>query len=146
MTVSLLQLMGFPVRSNGGEPSREKAGSEHAQPDNQGINRVHDGAASSTKGRLAGLGPVAAGAVVARRRDVKVQPKAAAKTKKPAAKAMPVAKAPAKTTVKKAVAKSPPQPAAKAAAKTPVKKSVPVKSARQKVGWSVNSRAMNSTV
>ena len=89
----------------------------------QGINRGHDGVPDTTKGRFAGIELHAAGADDARRREVKAQPKVAAKTKKPAAKAKttaksskPTAKA-AKPAAKAPAKKTPARPASKPAAK-----------------------------
>jgi DnaK suppressor protein len=123
MFVSLLQLMGFPVGSDRPDRGREKAQLERAMPDNQGINRADERAASPTKGRSAGSLPAAAGADNARRRELKAQPKAAAKAKTPAAKPKPAAKAVApKAAPKKPAAKAPAKPSAKPAAKaSPVK-------------------------
>jgi DnaK suppressor protein len=129
MFVSLPQLAVSPVRRVG--PARHDEKEEHGRAEalTQGINRGHDGVDPRTKeGRLAGTRPDAAGAE-ARRREVKAQPKAAAKTSKtaaktpakakgakPAAKAVkPAAKAPAKAPAKKIPAKKTPKPVAKAA-------------------------------
>jgi DnaK suppressor protein len=127
MFVSLPQLNANGFMRGGDLRMDEKEVHGRAERDNQGINRGHDGAPVHTKGRQAGFGPAAAGAVRARRREVKVQPKIAAKTKKPAAKA-PVKAKPAKTAAKvvKPAAKAPakkatPRPAAKTAAKTVAK-------------------------
>ena len=105
MFVSLLQLMGFPVGSDGPNRGREKAGKARPVPDNQGINRVDEG-------RLAGNSPAAAGADNARRRELKAQPKAAAKAKKPAAKPKAAAKPAAKPVAKKLAAKPTAKPSA----------------------------------
>jgi DnaK suppressor protein len=141
MFVSVPQLPQTAPRRAAVPPFDEKEVHGRAEPDNQGINRGHDGVAHTTKGRLAALEPQAAGAA-ARRRDVKAQPKAAAKTPakaaaktpaprtaKPATKAIkPATKAPAKTAPAKppgkAVAKAPAKaarPVAKSPAKTPAK-------------------------
>lgn len=138
MFVSLLQLMGFPLGGEGPERRREKGASGRALPDNQGINRDDEGAASPTRGRSAGRSSAAAGADDARRRELKAQPKATAKAKKPVAKGKPVAKPAAKKPVAKKpaakpVAKTPAKaakPAAKAAAKAPAKKAVPAKTTK----------------
>src|ERR1700748_2728824 len=100
MSVSLWQLTESAVRSAGSSRPNEKEVYGRAQPTTQGINRGHDGAPVTTKGRLAGFHPQAAGAVDARRREGKAQPKVAAKAAKPAVKA-----------------KSPAKPATKAAAR-----------------------------
>ena len=116
----------------------EKENHGRAETLTQGINRGHDGALLTTRGWLAGVDLRAAGAGT-RRREVKAQPKVAAKTRKPAAKARPTAKSAkpavkaAKTAAKPAAKKvSPARPATKTikpaprtavktAAKTPVK-------------------------
>jgi DnaK suppressor protein len=115
MFVSLPQLTEPALRRAGLARHHEKEVHGRAERDNQGINRGYDGVAPTTKGRYAGIEPHAAGADDARRREVKAQPKVAAKTKKPAAKA----KAPAKSA----------KPAAKAAKSTakPVAKKAPAK-------------------
>jgi DnaK suppressor protein len=127
MFVSVPQLTQTAPRRAAALPFDEKEVHGRAEPDNQGINRGHDGVAHTTKGRLAALEPQVAGAV-ARRREVKAQPKAAAKTPakaaaktpasrtaKPASKAVkPASKAPAKTA-------SSAKPAVKAVAKAPAK-------------------------
>jgi DnaK suppressor protein len=128
MFVSLLQLMGFPLGSDRPDRGREKGAPGRALPDNQGINRVDEGAASPTRGTSAGNMPAAAGADNARRRELKAQPKAAAKAKKPAAKAKPAAK-PAPKPAAKPVAKKPAAKAAKPVAKAPTKKA-PVKTTK----------------
>jgi DnaK suppressor protein len=128
MFVSILQLMGFPVRAATVLAAPEKPETKHALPDNQGINRLHAGAPPK-KGRLADIASAAAGADEARRLDLKAQPKVAAKARKPAAKAKPAVKAAAKAPAKKAAAKpatkaaakAVAKPAAKAAAKVPAK-------------------------
>jgi DnaK suppressor protein len=154
MFVSLPQLSECAVGRGGSAREGEKEVHGRAEPDNQGINRGHDGAHPPEKGRIAGFfSPAAAGADDARRREVKAQPKVAAKTKKPAAKAKPaakvakpaakaarpVAKAPAKKpatkTPAKPVAKTAARPAAKSpAAKAPArpvaKAAAPVKTAK----------------
>src|SRR5947209_283141 len=130
MIVSILQLMGFPLgrgapASGGENPNRGRPGA-----DNQGITRSHEGDGSPEKRRSAGVGLDHAAAAVARRQEVKPQPKAAAKAGKPAAKAKAVAKPakaaskPAKAAAKKSPAKpAPTKPVAKPAAKVPAKKS-----------------------
>src|SRR3954466_16378920 len=106
MFVSLPQLAKSPFRGERLARLNEKEVHGRAEPLTQGINRGHDGVAPTTKGRYAGK-PAAAGAD-ARRREVKVQPKVAAKTKKNASKT------PAKAKTAKPVAK-----AVKTAAKAP---------------------------
>jgi DnaK suppressor protein len=115
--VSLAQLMRLALGSDRTAPTAEKEDHGRAQPGIQGINRGHDGVHSPEQGRIEGFFSLAtAGAADARRREVKAQPKVAAKTKtKPAAKAKAPAK-PAKPAAKAA------RPAAKAAVKkTPAK-------------------------
>ncbi|MEJ8835114.1 RNA polymerase-binding protein DksA [Ramlibacter sp. AN1133] len=132
----------------------EKEVHGRAEPNNQGINRGHDGVAPRRKGSLAEICPLPACAD-ARRREVKAQPKAAAKTtKKTAAKSQPASRSapkatakaakpagkttPAKTHAKvavKAVPKAPAKatkPVAKAPAKTPAK-AAPAKAAKSTV-------------
>jgi hypothetical protein len=116
MFVSLPQLTESPPRRVEGERANEKEVHGRAEPLTQGINRGHDGAPPTTTGRNAGTDLHAASADNARRREVKAQPKVAAKTKKPAAKAKATAKS------------SKPVKAAKPAAKVPAKKA-PAKSA-----------------
>lgn len=118
MFVSIPQLIGLPGGEVGKARLNEKEVHGGAKPDNQGINRGHDGDASRTKGGREGPGPTDHRADDARRRDVKAQPKAAAKSKKPAPKAKTSAKS------AKPPAKSAAKPPAKAAAKTAVKKPV----------------------
>jgi DnaK suppressor protein len=133
MFVSLLQLMGFPLGTEGPDRRREKGSSGRAVPDNQGINRDDEGAASPPRGRSAGRSSAAAGADEARRRELKAQPKAAAKAGKSMAKAK-TAKAAAKPVAKKPAARKPaakaPAKAAKPAAKAPAKKAAPVKTSK----------------
>jgi DnaK suppressor protein len=137
MFVSLWQLTPSALRSAGWLRPNEKEVHGRAQPTTQGINRGHDGASVTTKGRIAGIDPHAAGAADARRREVKAQPKVVAKAGKPAAKAKspakPAPKAAAKPaarktppakTVARPSAKSPAKTAPKAAAKAPAKASV----------------------
>jgi DnaK suppressor protein len=126
MFVSLPQLSGFAVGRDKAARKDEKEVHGRAEPDNQGINRGHDGAHPHTKGRYTGSMPLAAGADDARRREVKAQPKVAAKTiKKPAAKAKAAVKTTARPAAKKAapapVKKTPAKPAAKVAAKAPAR-------------------------
>jgi DnaK suppressor protein len=153
--VSVPQLTRLARYEAAGALHDEKEVHGRAEPDNQGINRGHDGVAPRRKGSLADFGPLPVCAD-ARRREVKAQPKAAAKTttKKTAAKPQPAsrsapkatakavkpaakttaAKAPAKAAVK-AVPKAPARtakPAAKAPAKTPAK-AAPVKAAKSVV-------------
>src|SRR5687768_10340581 len=92
MFVSLPQLTETARSRVGPACDHQKEDHGRAECLTQGINRGHDGASATTKGRFAGIGPHAAGAD-ARRRDVKAQPKVAAKTKKPAVKAKAAAKA-----------------------------------------------------
>src|SRR5215217_9118849 len=93
MFVSLPQLTEPALRRAGLPRHHEKEVHGRAGRDNQGIKPGHEGVALTTKGRNAGSAPQAAGADDARRREVKAQPKVAAKTKKPAAKAPVKAKA-----------------------------------------------------
>jgi DnaK suppressor protein len=115
MFVSLWQLTETAPSRAGPARQHEKEVHGRAEPGTQGINRGHDGASGTKRGKLAGTESHAAGADDARRREVKAQPKVAAKTKKTAAKSKPAAKAskPAAKAVKPAA-----RPAAK---KTPVK-------------------------
>jgi DnaK suppressor protein len=145
MFVSLPQLTELAISRDEGVRRDEKEVHGRAGGANQGIKPGHDDASHTTKGRIAGFGPAAAGVADARRREVKAQPKVAAKTKKPAAKAAvkaksakpavkakPAAKAPAKKTAAKPAAKTvakttkpaakAAKPAAKPAAKKPVVK------------------------
>jgi DnaK suppressor protein len=126
MFVSLWQLTEPALSRAGLARHHEKEVHGRAEPDNQGINRGHDGVAPTTKGRFAGIQPHAAGADDARRREVKAQPKVAAKTKKPAAKAKSSAKTarPAAKAVKTAARPAAKKAPAKTAKKTPVKKPV----------------------
>src|SRR3954453_9640142 len=130
MFVSLPQLAKSPFRGERLARLNEKEAHGRAEPLTQGINRGHDGVAPTTKDGLAGES--AAAGVDARRREVKAQPKAAAKSKKTAvktpAKAKPAAKAAKpvpKAAAKKAPAKKIPvkttKPAAKAAPKPAAK-------------------------
>jgi DnaK suppressor protein len=116
MFVSLPQLTATASSRVGLACQDEKEVHGRAQPVTQGINRGHDGVAPRTKGRLAGIEPHAADADP-RRREVKAQPKVAAKSRKPAAKTPAKAK-PAKPAVKAA---KPAKPAVKAAKKAPAK-------------------------
>jgi DnaK suppressor protein len=116
MFVSLPQLTATASSRVGLACLDEKEVHGRAQPVTQGINRGHDGVAPRTKGRLAGIEPHAADADP-RRREVKAQPKVAAKSRKPAAKTPAKAK-PAKPAVKAA---KPAKPAVKAAKKAPAK-------------------------
>jgi DnaK suppressor protein len=136
MIVSILQLMGLPFGSGASAAGGENPSRERARGDNQGITRSHEGDGSPQKRRSAGAGHDHAGAAVARRQEVKPQPKASAKAGKPAAKgkavSKPVKAAPkaAKPAAKKAVAKPVPKAAAKKpAAKSPAKKA-PAKAAK----------------
>lgn len=115
MTVSILQL----ARNSPGSPSlesgRQGPSGSGRERRNQGITRSHEGEPPSEKGRSAHPGQAHAGAV-ARRQDLKAQPKAAAKSAKASVKAKPApAKKPAKAPVKAAVR-------AKPASKVPPKK------------------------
>jgi DnaK suppressor protein len=125
MTVSILQLAGLPFGSAGAQRAAEKPGRGCGVPDNQGITRINEGHASPERGRSAAAWQFHAGAAVARRQEVKPQPKAG----KPAAKAKPATKPvkpAAKPAAKKPVKKAAPAP--KAAARPPAKKT-PVKAA-----------------
>ncbi|HEY8361238.1 MAG TPA: hypothetical protein VIL30_27605, partial [Ramlibacter sp.] len=93
MFVALAQLTDFAFSKEGSARADEKEGHCRARHDNQGIKRGHEGASPRTKGRFAGIFPAAAGADDARRREVKAQPKVAAKTTKTPVKAKPAAKA-----------------------------------------------------
>jgi DnaK suppressor protein len=120
MFVSVPQLTEPALRRAAAVHLDEKEVHGRAEPDNQGINRGHDGAASRTKGGIPALEPHAICAD-ARRRELKAQPKAAAKTTKKSAAKTPAGKAvrPAAKAVK--AAKSPARSAPKPAAKAPVK-------------------------
>jgi DnaK suppressor protein len=132
MFVSILQLMGFPVRSAAPGGGGENPQDARARPDNQGITATDEGVSFTTTGRPAGAQSARESAAAARRQDVKPQPKAVAKAQKPAAKARPAAKpvpksaakAPAKNATAKPAAKSTP---AKASAKAAPAKKVPAK-------------------
>jgi DnaK suppressor protein len=119
MFVSLPQLTEPALSRAGLARDHEKEVHGRAEPLTQGINRGHDGASATTKGRFGGIEPHAAGADDARRREVKAQPKVAAKTKKPAAKA------PAKAKVSKPAAK-----AARPKVVPPASRKVPAKAAK----------------
>src|SRR3954464_13204347 len=113
MTVSILQLARG---SSGGRPLESRArgpsGSGREQG-NQGITRTHAGEPPSERGSPV-VHDQAHAFAVARRQDLKAQPKAAAKSAKASAKAKP---APAKKTAKapvKAAAKAKPATKAKA--------------------------------
>ena len=105
MTVSIPQL----ARVSSGGPSlvsrAQGPSGSGRERGNQGITRTHEGESHPEEGRPTHPGQVHAGAV-ARRQDLKAQPKAAAKNAKASAKAKP---APVKKT-----AKAPVKPAAKA--------------------------------
>jgi DnaK suppressor protein len=122
--VALAQLTQAAARRGGDVRRDEKEVHGRAQRDNQGIKRVHEGVALTKKGRDAGINPQTAGADDARRRELKAQPKVAAKTKKPAAKAKPAAKV-AKPAAKQVAKKAPARPAVKATAKPVAKTGLP---------------------
>ncbi|MBE7366137.1 RNA polymerase-binding protein DksA [Ramlibacter sp. HM2] len=130
MFVSLPQLTETPLCRAGTARDHEKEAHGRAEGGTQGINRGHDGASATTKGRFfADFEPHAASAD-ARRREVKAQPKVAAKSKKTAVKAKATAKAkPAAKAAKPAAKKAPAKAAAKPVAKKPVAKA-PVKAAK----------------
>ena len=152
MFVSILQLMGFAVRDGGSVRRPVGANIGRAAPDNQGINRPHEGASTKEQGRLAADGHATAGASAARRPELKPQPKATAKAKKPAAKtakpaakaAKPAAKAAAKPVAKKAPAKVS-KPAVKPAAKAPAKKAATPKPAPKPVAKAIAKTAPAAT-
>ena len=118
MIVSILQLMALPFGKSVAGRGSENPNSERREPDNQGITRIHEGDASPEQGRSAVAWGYHAGAVAARRQEVKSQPKAV----KPAVKAKPVAK-PVKA-VAKAAKPAAKKIAAKPAAKAPAKKTM----------------------
>jgi DnaK suppressor protein len=166
MFVSLPQLTEFPLRRGGAVRFDEKEVHGRAEPANQGINRAHEGVALTRKGRNAVTDTHAAGADDARRRELKAQPKVAAKTKKPAAKAKPAAKvakpvvkavkpaakkaAPAKPAPKpvakttRPAAKAPAKPAAKAAVKTAAKPAVQAAPAKIPAAKSAAGKALGA--
>jgi DnaK suppressor protein len=135
MIVSILQLMAFPFARAVTERGGENPNREGRSAGNQGITRVDEERAQQ-RGSTEGERHTHAVAAGARRPEVKPQPKAGAKTAKPAAKKAKPAKAaskPAKPVAKKAPAKKSTAkvPAKKAAAKTtPVKKATPAKAAK----------------
>jgi DnaK suppressor protein len=153
MFVSILQLVSSCFGNPGAERPIEKPSRGCPVPDNQGITRIDEGHALPKRGRSAAVRQPRAEAAVARRQEVKPQPKtgkSAAKTKpaskpvkstakpaarKPAKKAAPPRKAapakkpaPAKASAKKAAAKPPAKKTpAKAAKPAPKKIAVPAK-------------------
>ncbi len=130
MTVSILQLAGGHGDALSLESRAQGPSGGGRERGNQGITRTHEGESPSEKGRPAHPGQAHAVAV-ARRQDLKAQPKAAAKTAKATAKAKPAparkaAKAPVKAAAKakaptKAKAKAKAKPAAKVAVKKTAK-------------------------
>jgi DnaK suppressor protein len=153
MIVSLLQLMSMPFGRSSGSRGGENPNREHATRGNQGITRLDEGHSVSARGPSAQRGQFHAVGADARRQEVKPQPKAPAKSAKPAVKAKPAtktakpaakaakttAKAPAKKAPVKAVAAKAPLKASTAKtpiqatpAKSSIKTAVPLKSAPAK--------------
>jgi DnaK suppressor protein len=153
MIVSILQLMGFPVR----KPVHSRAGeNDRAAPERVRKERITGGQDDrAVEKQRTPMGEQHAQASSARRQDVKAKPgkakapaktakkvvakpasgKAAAKSapKAPAKKAVAVKKAPAKPVAKSATKTAKPAPKAKPLAKAPVKSNTPAKPAPKPV-------------